>query len=360
MASVTLKNLSKIFDDGTTVVDNVSLVIPDGQFCVIVGPSGCGKSTTLRMIAGLEEITSGEVIIDGTVVNYLPPKDRDIAMVFQNYALYPHMTVRENLAFALKMRKLLIVDINKRVEEVAKMLELEPLMDRKPKSLSGGQRQRVALGRAIVRNPKVFLFDEPLSNLDAKLRTQTRTEIQKLHGELRTTSIYVTHDQVEAMTMGDVIVVMYEGKVQQISSPNQIYKHPVNRFVASFIGTPAMNIFEGSIIESDGMYIFMQNNISIKIPLSNVIDNYSLVKSIGIRAEHFEICASDDPNSFKVMVAVIELLGYQTLAYFSFGKTLISAVVSSDINLKRGETIYLKIETNKIFFFDIYGKNLNI
>lgn len=358
MASVTLKNVVKNFPDGTTAVNKVSLTIPDGQFCVIVGPSGCGKSTTLRMIAGLEEISDGEIIIDGAVVNSLHPKDRDIAMVFQNYALYPHKTVQENLSFALEMRKLPKQDIQQRVLEVAKMLELQDLLNRKPKALSGGQRQRVALGRAIVRNPKVFLFDEPLSNLDAKLRTQTRTEIQKLHGELRTTSVYVTHDQTEAMTMGDVIVVMNKGEVQQIASPTEIYNSPKNRFVATFIGTPAMNIFEGKILVNENSYTFVQNDLPIKIPLTLAPTNYQDVTAMGVRAEHIQVCDANDPQAIKVMVAVVETLGYLTLAYFSLGGSLISAVIPHGITVKRGETICIKIDCNKAHFFATNGKRI--
>src|SRR5229473_272935 len=246
MADVALHNVMKRFDE-VDAVRGISLHIPDKEFVVLVGPSGCGKSTTLRMIAGLEEVTAGDIVIGGDVVNDVPPKDRDIAMVFQNYALYPHMTVYENLAFGLKMRKYPKEDIKRRVTEAAGILGINEMLDRKPKALSGGQRQRVALGRAIVRRPKVFLFDEPLSNLDANLRVQMRTEISRLHRQLETTMIYVTHDQIEAMSMGDRIVVMNKGTVQQMDSPLTIYNKPANKFVAGFIGSPTMNFLEGKI-----------------------------------------------------------------------------------------------------------------
>ncbi|MGB5850228.1 MAG: sn-glycerol-3-phosphate ABC transporter ATP-binding protein UgpC, partial [Ignavibacteriaceae bacterium] len=247
MAEVKLVNVSKTFEKGNVAVKNVNLEIKDKEFVVLVGPSGCGKSTTLRMIAGLEEITAGELYIDGELMNYITPKNRDIAMVFQNYALYPHMTVYENMAFGLKLRKYKKNEIDERVNEAASILNLEDLLDRRPKALSGGQRQRVAVGRAIVRKPKVFLFDEPLSNLDAKLRVQMRTEISKLHQKLSATIVYVTHDQTEAMTMGSRIVIMNKGVVHQVATPLELYNKPVNKFVAGFIGSPAMNFVEGTI-----------------------------------------------------------------------------------------------------------------
>ena len=251
MATVQLKNITKVYDGGVKAVDSVNIDIEDREFVVLVGPSGCGKSTTLRMVAGLEDITSGELYIDGKLVNDVPPKDRDIAMVFQNYALYPHMTVYDNMAFGLKIRKFPKEQIDQRVREAAKMLEIEELLDRKPKALSGGQRQRVAVGRAIVRQPKVFLFDEPLSNLDAKLRVQMRAEISSLHNRLKATMIYVTHDQVEALTMADVIVVMKFGVIMQIGGPLELYNEPANKFVAGFIGSPPMNFLE-TAVEADG------------------------------------------------------------------------------------------------------------
>src|SRR5688572_9630333 len=251
MAKVLLRDLNKKYDD-THAVKNVNLEIRDREFVVLVGPSGCGKTTTLRMVAGLEEITSGEISIDGRVVNDLPPMDRDIAMVFQNYALYPHMSVYDNMAFGLKMRKFGRDEIQKRVREAAEILGIQPLLARRPRQLSGGQRQRVAMGRAIVRHPKVFLFDEPLSNLDAKLRVQMRTEIKKVHQKVRTTTVYVTHDQVEAMTLADRVVVMNQGRIEQVGSPNELYHRPATRFVASFIGSPAMNFVPCELEESDG------------------------------------------------------------------------------------------------------------
>src|SRR3989339_2202524 len=253
MAEVTLKNVTKVYEGGQVAAKDININVHDKEFVVLVGPSGCGKSTTLRMIAGLEEITSGELFIDNKKVNDVSPKDRDIAMVFQNYALYPHMTVYENMAFGLKLRKFDKAEIKKRVNEAAKILDLEPYLERKPKALSGGQRQRVAVGRAIVRKPKVFLFDEPLSNLDAKLRVQMRTELARLHHQLETTVVYVTHDQTEAMTLGNRIVVMKDGIVQQVDSPLNLYNNPVNQFVAGFIGSPAMNFIEGKIVHENGL-----------------------------------------------------------------------------------------------------------
>src|ERR1035437_3835268 len=266
MAEVTLKNISKVYDGGKPAVKDVNIEIKDKEFVVLVGPSGCGKSTTLRMIAGLEEITSGEIFIDGKKVNDVSPKDRDIAMVFQNYALYPHMTVFDNMAFGLKLRKFPKQEIKTRVTDAAKILGLEDFLQRKPKALSGGQRQRVAVGRAIVRKPKVFLFDEPLSNLDAKMRVQMRAEISKLHVRLEATMIYVTHDQVEAMTMGDRIVVMKDGIILQVATPLDLYENPANLFVAGFIGTPPMNLFEGVIRRAAEGWIFDGETQQVALP----------------------------------------------------------------------------------------------
>ncbi|MDW7679214.1 MAG: sn-glycerol-3-phosphate ABC transporter ATP-binding protein UgpC, partial [bacterium] len=265
MAGVKLEHVSKIFDKEVVAVNDVNINIEDKEFMVLVGPSGCGKSTTLRMIAGLEDISDGKIYIDEKIVNQVPPKDRDIAMVFQNYALYPHMSVFQNMAFGLKLRKYPKKEIEKRVQEAAEILEIQPLLNRKPKALSGGQRQRVAVGRAIVRKPKVFLFDEPLSNLDAKLRVQMRTEISKLHNRLETTMIYVTHDQMEAMTMGNRIVVMKDGFVHQVDSPLNLYHGPVNKFVAGFIGSPSMNFMSGVIQKDNGLF-FDEGNIRLQIP----------------------------------------------------------------------------------------------
>ncbi|HYZ06581.1 MAG TPA: sn-glycerol-3-phosphate ABC transporter ATP-binding protein UgpC, partial [Rubrobacter sp.] len=269
MAEVTLEEVTKVFGEDVVAVDKMNLDIPDGEFVVFVGPSGCGKSTALRMIAGLEDITGGQVFIGDQVVNDLPPRQRDIAMVFQNYALYPHMNVRENMGFALKLRKLDKSEISRRVDEAARILSIERFLDRKPKALSGGQRQRVALGRAIVREPKAFLMDEPLSNLDAKLRVQMRTEIAKLHNRIGTTTIYVTHDQTEAMTMADRIVVLKDGEVQQVDSPQQMYDHPNNVFVAGFIGSPAMNFLRARLEKENGGYAVTFGDT--RMPLSHEV-----------------------------------------------------------------------------------------
>lgn len=264
MAKVELKGIGKVYEGGVRAVDNQSIVVEDREFCVFVGPSGCGKSTTLRMIAGLEDITEGELYIDGELMNDVPPKDRNIAMVFQNYALYPHMTVYDNMAFGLRIKKVAKDEIDRRVKEAARILDIEKFLDRKPKALSGGQRQRVAVGRAIVRNPKVFLFDEPLSNLDAKLRVTMRAEIAKLHVDLNATMIYVTHDQVEAMTMANKIVVMKDGKLQQIGSPLNLYNHPVNKFVAGFIGSPPMNFLNVRVSDKGGSIVLDEGSFEIK------------------------------------------------------------------------------------------------
>src|SRR5436190_15068 len=266
MAKVLLKDLNKSYDGGVRAVKNVNLEINDHEFVVLVGPSGCGKTTTLRMVAGLEDITSGEISIDGKVVNDLPPMDRDIAMVFQNYALYPHMSVYQNMAFGLRMRKFEKPEIDRRVKQAAEVLGIQPLLERRPRQLSGGQRQRVALGRAIVRNPRVFLFDEPLSNLDAALRVQMRVELKRLHERLETTAIYVTHDQVEAMTLGDRVVVMKDGTVQQVGGPLELYDRPANRFVAGFIGSPAMNFIGATLAEANGSLWAEARGLRVRVP----------------------------------------------------------------------------------------------
>lgn len=359
MAHVSLRNVTKRFDDGTVAVRNVSFDLPDGEFLVIVGPSGCGKSTTLRMIAGLETISEGDIRIGDRTVNDVHPKDRDIAMVFQNYALYPHMSVRQNLEFGLKMRKMPKPDRLRRVSEVARMLELEPLLDRKPKALSGGQRQRVALGRAIVRNPKVFLFDEPLSNLDAKLRSQTRAELQKLHHDLKATSIYVTHDQVEAMTMADKIVVMDHGEVQQIDSPLALYNRPVNRFVAGFIGTPAMNFFDGVLERTDdGVRFIEQGSSGLQIPLEHVPSMYDRGATLGVRPEHLELTDASDPLGFPVPVEVVETLGNQTLVHFPTAGGLAIAAVHPDRIVRYGDRARLRVASGRVHFFDPEGKRI--
>ena len=355
MAHVSLSNVVKRFDDGTEAVKGVSFELNDGEFLVIVGPSGCGKTTTLRMIAGLEMISEGEIRIGDRVVNDVHPKDRDIAMVFQNYALYPHMTVRENLEFALKMRKMPKEERLQRVAEAARMLELEPLLDRKPKALSGGQRQRVALGRAIVRNPKVFLFDEPLSNLDAKLRTQTRAELQKLHHELHATSIYVTHDQIEAMTMADKIVVMNAGEVQQIAAPLEIYNDPANRFVAGFMGTPSMNFFSGSLARGERIEFRDGEPAGVVIPLESAPQRADAATTIGIRAEHFLLTDAADRLGFPAIVEVVETLGNQTLVHFTTPQGMSIASVHPDHQLRYGERINLRVAADRVHWFDASG-----
>src|SRR6187397_2475558 len=290
MATVTFENVQKMYGDFQAVKD-LNLEIGDGEFMVLVGPSGCGKTTALRMIAGLEEISDGRLLIGDRVVNEVAPKDRDIAMVFQSYALYPHMSVYDNLAFGLKLRKTPKADIERRVKDAAEILGLEKFLDRKPKALSGGQRQRVALGRAIVREPSVFLMDEPLSNLDAKLRVQTRAEIARLHQRLGTTTIYVTHDQVEAMTMGDRIVVMRDGLLQQVGSPQELYDHPVNVFVAGFIGSPAMNFFNVKADKTDGRTVLKNDALELPVPdrLKSIVEGAEGELTAGVRPEHFEI-----------------------------------------------------------------------
>ena len=361
MADVVLQNVWKRYDNGAEAVKDVSFTVADGTFLVIVGPSGCGKTTTLRMIAGLEQITDGTITIGGQVVNNVHPKDRDIAMVFQNYALYPHMSVHDNLEFALKMRKTPKEERARRVAEAARMLELGDLLERKPKQLSGGQRQRVALGRAIVRKPKVFLFDEPLSNLDAKLRTQTRAELQRLHHELNATSIYVTHDQVEAMTMADMIVVMKDGEVQQIAPPMELYERPVNRFVAAFMGTVGMNMFEGRVVvDADGArFVESGTTGGLAIPLgdgSTTIDGDTI--TMGVRPEHFVVTDASDRLGFPVTVKVVETLGAQTLVHFPSSNGLAIASIHPDHQPRYGETVYLRLLAEKAHFFDERGQRI--
>lgn len=361
MAQVELINLCKSFTEDKKVVDNVNLTVNDKEFVVLVGPSGCGKSTTLRMVAGLESITGGEIKIDGKLVNEVAPKNRDIAMVFQNYALYPHMTVFENMAFGLKIRKINKEEVKERVYEAAKILGLEDLLERKPKALSGGQRQRVAVGRAIVRKPKVFLFDEPLSNLDAKLRVQMRAEISKLHRALEATIIYVTHDQVEAMTMGDRICVMDKGVVQQVDKPLQIYKKPTNKFVASFIGSPSMNFIPGKIIEEQKLY-FISDKEEIKIELNKTDGIHSYVNKevvLGIRPEDFVLTeeVTNEP-SVNVSVNLAEPLGNEIFVYFSLDDIQTTARLISDKKIDIGDKLQLKINANKISVFNKEGESI--
>ncbi len=344
MAEVVLKKVNKIYPGGVHAIKDVSLEVEDGEFLVLVGPSGCGKSTLLRLIAGLEEATSGEIIIGGRVVNDVAPKDRDISMVFQNYALYPHMTVYENMAFGLKIRKFPKDEIDRRVREAAEMLGLTDLLDRKPKALSGGQRQRVALGRAIVRKPKVFLFDEPLSNLDAKLRVHMRTEISKLHQRLGTTMIYVTHDQVEAMTMGDRIAVLKDGVIQQHDTPMKLYNDPVNMFVAGFIGSPAMNFIDGSV---SGEVITLGE---VLLPKPRQVEPPGGELVVGIRPEHFVV----DPEAphLSAVVEVVEPMGNETFIYFQLGGRQVVARIPASYAVRVGDKVPIRIDTERIKFFD--------
>ena len=355
MAELKLDNIYKIYDNKVTAVEDFNLHIQDKEFIVFVGPSGCGKSTTLRMIAGLEEISKGDFYIDGKRVNDVPPKDRDIAMVFQNYALYPHMTVYDNMAFGLKLRKFPKDEIDRRVKEAAKILGLEPYLDRKPKALSG--RQRVALGRAIVRDAKVFLMDEPLSNLDAKLRVQMRAEIAKLHRRLDTTTIYVTHDQTEAMTMATRLVVMKDGIIQQVGAPKEVYENPENVFVGGFIGSPSMNFFTGKLEEGK----FTVNNSSIAIPEGKmkVLRTQGYVGKdiiLGVRPEdlHDEPVFIDASQgaTIKATVEVSELTGAETMIYSQFEGQDFVARVDSRTDVSPGQVIELAFDMNKVHFFD--------
>ncbi|HLY43963.1 MAG TPA: sn-glycerol-3-phosphate ABC transporter ATP-binding protein UgpC [Stellaceae bacterium] len=356
MARVAMRSLNKKYDEVHAVID-VNLDIRDQEFVVLVGPSGCGKTTTLRMVAGLESITSGHISIDEKIVNELPPMDRDIAMVFQNYALYPHMSVYDNMAFGLKMRKFEKPEIAKRVQEAAEILGIEQLLQRKPRQLSGGQRQRVALGRAIVRHPQVFLFDEPLSNLDAKLRVQMRVELKKLHERLGTTAIYVTHDQVEAMTLGDRVVVMRDGKVQQVGDPMELYNEPANRFVAGFIGSPAMNFIEVRLAAENGGLWAAAEGIRIKVPapLADRMGRYAGREvTLGVRPEDLGIAANGEaPDlSFAAEVEVVERLGSEILLDVAVGPATMVASVEPTSTAKVHETLRLALNPNRVHFFD--------
>ena len=356
MATVVLSQLTKTYPEtsgpGVTAVKGINLEIADREFMVFVGPSGCGKSTTLRMIAGLEEISSGTIAIDGQIVNDVLPKDRDIAMVFQNYALYPHMSVYENMAFGLKLRKLPKSEIDQRVREAAAMLGLGELLDRKPKALSGGQRQRVAVGRAIVRKPKVFLFDEPLSNLDAKMRVSTRTEISKLHARLDATMIYVTHDQVEAMTMGDRICVMKDGIIQQVAVPLELYNRPANLFVAGFIGSPPMNFFRGRVtgntFEGDD-----SSNTSVTVPHNPARAASAAGRAVvlGIRPEDVMETTANE-SGVDALVETVEPMGAETFLHLTTGSTAFIARVRPDSPAVRGGRIRVKFTPEKIRLFD--------
>ena len=364
MASLDLKSIYKKYAGGVVAVSDFNLAIEDKEFIILVGPSGCGKSTTLRMIAGLEEISEGELYIGDKLVNDVVPKDRDIAMVFQNYALYPHMTVFENMAFGLKLRKTPKDEIKRRVEEAARVLDITYLLDRKPKALSGGQRQRVALGRAIVREPQVFLLDEPLSNLDAKLRAQMRTEITKLHQRLGTTFIYVTHDQVEAMTMGTRIVVMKDGFIQQVDTPQNLYEKPCNLFVAGFMGSPQMNMVDATIIEKAGKYAVKigseKKSYTVELPEGKI--NAAIKERVGkevivgIRPEDLhddEMYLSTAGSSIvECDVEVTELMGHETYLYLSLEGTPAIARVNSRSTARVGDTVKIAINTNKVHIFD--------
>ena len=388
MAGITFEDVTKVYGDDVVAVDKMNLDIPDGEFVVFVGPSGCGKSTALRMVAGLEDITRGKLFIEDEMVNELSPRDRDVAMVFQNYALYPHMNVRDNMAFALKLRKVDGDEIQRRVEEAAKILGLEDFLDRKPRALSGGQRQRVALGRAIVRNPKAFLMDEPLSNLDAKLRVQTRTEISKLHNRIGTTTIYVTHDQTEAMTMADRIVLLKGGVVQQIAPPQEMYDHPDNVFVAGFIGSPAMNFVQAHLERENGGFVAVFGRTRLPIPqalqegtedLGRYVDE-ELV--LGIRPEHMEDGKTAEPKDGSAAIdiepQVVESMGNEKYVYFELpqgGTTartrsteemeaeigaggdqageLLVARLSPETEAREGKEARLLIDASKIHLFDL-------
>jgi multiple sugar transport system ATP-binding protein len=322
MASVTFKGVKKVYDKNVVAVQDLNFTIEDKEFVVLVGPSGCGKSTTLRMVAGLEEISSGELFIGDDLVNEVPPKNRDIAMVFQNYALYPHMTVYDNMAFALKLRHIDKAEIDKRVKEAAKTLNITELLERKPKALSGGQRQRVAIGRAIVREPKVFLMDEPLSNLDAKLRNQMRAEIIKMHKRINTTFIYVTHDQTEAMTLGSRIVVMKDGFVQQIGTPQEVFNRPTNLFVAGFIGTPQMNTFDAELKRENNRYVVVLKDLTIQLTdemnkalIDKGVEDQNI--TLGIRPEHMDVVAFGNDQSVNVEIDITEMMGSETHLHLS-------------------------------------------
>ena len=361
MASLSLKNVCKVYPNGFVAVKDFNLDVADKEFIIFVGPSGCGKSTTLRMIAGLEEISSGELWIGDKLVNDVEPKDRDIAMVFQNYALYPHMTVFDNMSFGLKLRKVPKPEIDKLVHEAAKILGIEQLLDRKPKALSGGQRQRVAMGRAIVRNPKVFLMDEPLSNLDAKLRVQMRIEIQKIHQRLETTIIYVTHDQTEAMTLGTRIVVLKDGIIQQVDTPQNLYDKPCNVFVAGFMGSPQMNLINAKVVQSGEDVVLMFGGNTVKLPegkAQKLIEAGYVDTTVimGIRPEDLndsEVIINANPDCvIEATIRVYELLGAEVYLYFDIDEVNCTARVNPRTTARPGDTIKLGIDMTKLHIFD--------
>jgi multiple sugar transport system ATP-binding protein len=359
MAQVSIRKVVKAYEGGVQAVKGIDLEIADHEFVVLVGPSGCGKSTTLRMIAGLEEITGGEIAIGGTVVNDIPPRDRDIAMVFQNYALYPHMSVYDNMAFGLTLRKFPKAEIAKRVNNAARILDIEPLLARKPKALSGGQRQRVAMGRAIVRDPKVFLFDEPLSNLDAKLRVQMRTEIKKVHQTVRTTTVYVTHDQVEAMTLADRVVVMNHGVIEQVGPPQELYHRPNTRFVAGFIGSPAMNFFPARIEAAAGaLRALLPNGIVFDIPAERTARYQAAVGRevlFGLRPEHMTEPKNLDRGNiglFEVTPEVIEPMGMETLIHLWMQGAEICCRIDPTTPAEPGRPMQLAADLNHMHIID--------
>jgi len=359
MAEVRLKKVEKQYSNGFKAVHGIDLDIKNGEFMVFVGPSGCAKSTTLRMIAGLEDITGGEVYIGDRLVNDVPPKDRGISMVFQNYALYPHMTVYENMSFGLKLKKTPKDEIDRRVREAAEKLEITELLDRKPKEMSGGQRQRVALGRAIVRNPDVFLFDEPLSNLDAKLRVSMRLRITQLHKELKTTMIYVTHDQVEAMTMGDRITVMRSGRIMQVDTPLNLYHYPANKFVAGFIGSPTMNLVDGELKEENGKIYFSLDGTLIEIlgkKANKLKSHVGKRVTFGIRPENIAVTEKEDSISKKGKVSVVEQMGNEEYIYFSLGNYQLTCRMNvegiDDLSNQKVEKVF-RFDTTKAHIFDI-------
>ncbi len=362
MAKVVVKDLVKEYNKGVQAVKGINLEIKDGEFVVLVGPSGCGKSTTLRLIAGLETTTNGQIFIGNRMVNNIPPKDRNIAMVFQNYALYPHMSVFENMSFGLRLRKYSKAEIEKRVNEAAEILGISHLLFRKPKELSGGERQRVAVGRAIVRKPDVFLFDEPLSNLDAKLRVIMRTELKRLHAKLKTTMIYVTHDQVEAMTMGDRVCIMRSGEIQQFDAPIEVYSNPANKFVGGFIGTPPMNFFEGEVKKEKGGLWFKSDDAGFSLKVADTAENelkpYQNKKVVmGIRSEDihdigYSTFAKQEGNRAMAYCDVVEPMGSDSYVYFTAGQSSFVARMRPSLAPKVGSTVEIIFDMSKAHFFD--------
>jgi multiple sugar transport system ATP-binding protein len=357
MAEVSIRKVEKAYEN-YKAVHGIDLEIADKEFVVLVGPSGCGKSTTLRMVAGLEEITGGEIWIGGDLVNDVPPRDRDIAMVFQNYALYPHMTVFENMAFGLKLRKFPKAEIKRRVDEAARILDLSALLERRPKALSGGQRQRVAMGRAIVRNPRVFLFDEPLSNLDAKLRVQMRTEIKKVHQTIPTTTVYVTHDQIEAMTLADRVVVMNHGRIEQVGPPQDLYHNPATRFVAGFIGSPAMNFFPVRVTNEDGLFVKWPNGVKLPVPPQRA-NRYAPFAgremTLGLRPEHLtETHDVEKPGvaRIEVLVDVVEPMGMETMVHFLINGQEMTARVDPATRAVPGQMLPLAADMAQMHLID--------